>query len=47
MAIRVRVFSQHRLDWTDRVPLITGGLRSLAVNSVTLVAKVLFAMSGA
>jgi bifunctional non-homologous end joining protein LigD len=33
---RVRVFSRHRLEWTDRVPQITQALWSLPVTSVTL-----------
>jgi len=33
---RVRVFSRHRKDWTDKVPLIVEAMRALPVRSVTL-----------
>lgn len=33
---RVRVWSQHRVEWTDRVPLLVQALWSLPVSSVTL-----------
>src|SRR5262249_20654970 len=33
---RVRVFSRHGQDWTDRVPAIAEALQSLRVKSVTI-----------
>jgi bifunctional non-homologous end joining protein LigD len=33
---QARAFSETRLEWTDRVPLIVAALRSLPVSSVTL-----------
>jgi bifunctional non-homologous end joining protein LigD len=33
---RVRVFSRHGVDWTDRVPLIADALQALRVKSVII-----------